>query len=165
MKIAVTDANIFIDLIKTEMLGFLFNLGLEIHTTYEVYNQLNNEQVKFTNIFVQSNSLFLYSFTFEELEELSLLDFPAGLEIADRSVYFYAHKSDALILSGDRKFKKFCERNSKEVKGIIWVFEEIVNKELLPAKIVAEKLVLLLTINTRLPLEECQQRIKKWNAS
>lgn len=44
MKIAVTDANIFIDLIEIEIFHFLFELGLEIHTTKAVYDQLIPEQ-------------------------------------------------------------------------------------------------------------------------
>ena len=36
MKIAVTDANIFIDLIEIEILQCLFELGMEIHTTRAV---------------------------------------------------------------------------------------------------------------------------------
>lgn len=163
MKIAVTDANIFIDLIKLDMLGFLFNLDLEIHTTYEVYNQLNSEQEKIAQNFVQSGLLILYSFTPEELEELNKIDFPPGLEIADRSVYYYASVSEALILSGDRKLKKFCESKHNNVKGIIWVFDQIVKNELIPVKNAAEKMELLLKINSRLPYEECQQRIKKWS--
>jgi hypothetical protein len=44
MKIAVTDANIFIDLIEIDIFHFLFDLGLEIHTTKAVYDQLIPEQ-------------------------------------------------------------------------------------------------------------------------
>jgi len=44
MKIAVTDANIFIDLIKLQLLGHLFNIDLEIYTTREVIDQLNDAQ-------------------------------------------------------------------------------------------------------------------------
>jgi hypothetical protein len=40
MKIAVTDANIFIDLIKLQMLALLFRLGLEIITTQEIVDRL-----------------------------------------------------------------------------------------------------------------------------
>ncbi|ULQ51976.1 hypothetical protein [Flavihumibacter fluvii] len=162
MTIAITDANIFIDLIETEMLGFLFDLDLEIHTTYEVYNQLNTDQEKVTQIFVQSKALFLYSFSFDELQEIASLEFPAGLEMADRSVYYYATKVTGIILSGDRKLKNYCERNHKQVKGIIWVFDQVFEKELLPPDQLAAKMKLLLKINSRLPYDECHARIAKW---
>ena len=44
MKLAVTDANIFIDLIKLQMLDYLFNIEMEIYTTVEIVDQLNTSQ-------------------------------------------------------------------------------------------------------------------------
>ena len=38
MKIVVTDANIFIDLIFLKLHGHLFLLDLEVHTTVEVFD-------------------------------------------------------------------------------------------------------------------------------
>lgn len=163
MKIAVTDAIIFIDLIETQLLGYLFDLEFEVHTTYEVYNQLNTEQERVAKNFVQSKSLLLYSFSFEEILEISEIDFPSGLETADRTVYYYATKIDGLILTGDNKLRKFCESKKRSVKGVIWVFDQIVEKNLLTQKQMAVKMQELLQINSRLPKEECTNRITKWN--
>jgi len=44
MKVLVTDANIFIDLILLDLLPVLFALGYEIHTTYAVLEELNDAQ-------------------------------------------------------------------------------------------------------------------------
>jgi hypothetical protein len=41
MTVAVTDANIFIDLIKLDLIKYLFNINLTIHTTREVFDQLH----------------------------------------------------------------------------------------------------------------------------
>ncbi|NCU05114.1 MAG: hypothetical protein GXC73_14130, partial [Chitinophagaceae bacterium] len=46
MKIAITDANIFIDLIRLQMLHFLFKIELEITTTLEVFEELHEWQQK-----------------------------------------------------------------------------------------------------------------------
>ena len=80
MKIAVTDANIFIDLIEIEIFHFLFDLGLEIHTTKAVYDQLIPEQQAIVEPFVQLKALIVYNFSFEELMAISVIDFPPGLE-------------------------------------------------------------------------------------
>src|SRR5271156_3706318 len=100
MRVAITDANIFIDLILIEMLGFLFDLDMEIHTTLEVYNQMNEEQKKVAANFVQSKSLVVYRFSMEELKTISELDLPKGLEFADRTVFYYSNKINSMILSG-----------------------------------------------------------------
>lgn len=39
MKLAVTDANIFIDLIKLQLLDYLFQLGVEIYSTREIIDE------------------------------------------------------------------------------------------------------------------------------
>lgn len=85
MKIAVTDANIFIDLIEIELLNLLFDLGLEIHTTKAVFDQLNVDQKPIAVKFVEAQALSVYSFTYEELVEISELEFPTGLDLADKS--------------------------------------------------------------------------------
>src|SRR5262245_18785876 len=108
MRIAVTDANIFIDLIKLGLLGCLFNIGIEIHTTREVYDQLNNAQKNVAEGFVQAGVLIIYNFNAEELGKIYALECPSGLEIADRSVYYYSTIMDAIVLSGDRKLRTFC---------------------------------------------------------
>jgi hypothetical protein len=41
MKIAITDANIFIDLMYIELLDELFDIELELHTTINVVDELN----------------------------------------------------------------------------------------------------------------------------
>lgn len=43
-QLAVTDANIFIDLIILGLIQHLFGLDIEIHTTREVFDQLTEHQ-------------------------------------------------------------------------------------------------------------------------
>lgn len=164
MKIAVTDANIFIDLIEIEIFHFLFDLGLEIHTTKAVYDQLIPEQQALAEPFVQSKALIVYNFPFEELMEISVIDFPPGLEAADQSVYYYSTKIDAMVLSGDKKLRTFCESNAVEVRGVIWVFDNFVSKSVISKRVAASKLQLLMDINNRLPFEDCRNRISKWSS-
>lgn len=164
MKIAVTDANIFIDLIEIEIFHFLFDLGLEIHTTKAVYDQLIPEQQAIVEPFVQSKALIVYNFSFEELMAISVIDFPPGLEVADQSIYYYATKIEAMLLSGDKRLRSFCESNAVEVRGVIWVFDNFVSKSVISKRVAASKLQLLMDINNRLPFEDCRKRISKWSS-
>ena len=162
MILAVTDANIFIDLIHLEMLGYLFNLDIEIHTTLEVHDQLNTNQKKIIQNFIQSKDLLVYEFSFEELTEIYSLDCPSGLEMADRTIFYYADKFNSIVLSGDVKLRKHCEKIDIEVKGIIWVFDQLNEKKVLDSRRLADKMEELIQFNSRLPLEICQERIDKW---
>ncbi len=162
MVIAVTDANIFIDLIRLEMLNYLFDLEVEIHTTYEVYNQLNKDQELIAQKFVQNNSLTIYSFSIEELNEIFDLDCPAGLELADKTVFYYASKTNGIVLSGDDKLRKFCIKQHHDVKGIIWIFDQLLELNILSPTFLSSKLEQLTQFNTRLPMSECEKRIQNW---
>jgi len=164
MKIAVTDANIFIDLIEIEIFHFLFELGLEIHTTKAVYDQLIQEQQAIVEPYVQSKALIVYNFSFEELMEIYAIEFPPGLEAADQSVYYYSTKIEAMVLSGDKKLRTFCESNDVEVRGVLWVFDNFVSKSVISKRVAASKLQLLMDINNRLPFEDCRKRISKWSS-
>ena len=164
MILAVTDANIFIDLIYLEMLGYLFNLDIEIHTTLEVHDQLNTNQKKIIQNFIQSKDLLVYSFSFEELTEIYSIDCPNGLELADRTIFYYAEKFNSIVLSGDIKLRKYCEKINIDVRGIIWVFDQLNEKKVLSAQVLASKMEELIQFNSRLPIEICQERIQKWKS-
>ena len=77
MKIAITDANIFIDLIKLQWLGYLFCIDIEIYTTLEVINELIDDQLERVTIFIQSRQLNIYSFSSSELEQIMQMAAPA----------------------------------------------------------------------------------------
>ena len=164
MILAVTDANIFIDLIHLEMLGYLFNLDIEIHTTLEVHDQLNTNQKKIIQNFIQSKDLLVYSFSFEELTEIYSIDCPNGLELADRTIFYYAEKFNSIVISGDIKLRKYCEKINIDVRGIIWVFDQLNEKKVLSAQVLASKMEELIQFNSRLPVEICQERIQKWKS-
>ena len=164
MILAVTDANIFIDLIHLEMLGYLFNLDIEIHTTLEVHDQLNTNQKKIIQNFIQSKDLLVYSFSFEELTEIYSIDCPNGLELADRTIFYYAEKFNSVVLSGDVKLRKYCEKINIDVRGIVWVFDQLNENKVLSAHVLASKMEELIQFNSRLPVEICQERIQKWKS-
>ncbi|MGY4538769.1 hypothetical protein ACVW0P_003191 [Mucilaginibacter sp. UYNi724] len=161
-RLAVTDANIFIDLIILELIGYLFGLDIEIHTTREVFDQLTTRQKETLVAYHSAGQLTIYDFSWDEIAEIASLEFPAGLEPADRTVFFYARQLACLVISGDNKLRKHCEKKGLEVHGLIWVFDQIVTLELIPKTMAVEKLEKLMSYNDRLPAEEIFKRLKKW---
>ena len=57
MKLAVTDANIFIDLIQLGLLDLLFKVDLQIYTTHEVVQELNSTQQLELTLFAKSEQI------------------------------------------------------------------------------------------------------------
>jgi hypothetical protein len=162
MKLAVTDANIFIDLIKLQMLALLFSIDMEIHTTKEFVDQLNDEQLVNLNEFIKSKNLQVHYLSAVQLQEVHELAAPRALEIADKSVAWLSMKLAATVLTGDGPLRKFCQAKHLEVRGIIWLFDITIDKGLLNPLSAAEKMESLLRFNSRLPKDECSHRILKW---
>ena len=162
MKLAVTDANIFIDLILLEILEHLFALGIEVFTTQEVVDQLNEDQLVKLSPFITANKLNVYSFDSVEIKEVLTMDAPRSLELADKSVAWLSLHLSAMVLTGDGVLRKFCVSKKLEVRGIIWFFDQVVNLGIMDCKVAAAKMEKLVVINPRLPKDEIFSRIKIW---
>ena len=165
MKLAVTDANIFIDLIKLQILALLFNIDMEIHTTKEIVDQLNDSQLVYLTEFIDSGYLQVHYLSALQLQEVIEIAAPRALELADKSVAWLSLQLTATVLTGDGPLRKFCQTKHLEVRGIIWLFDTIVEKGLLSPLSAAEKMESLLRFNSRLPKDECSHRIQQWRAN
>jgi hypothetical protein len=165
MKLAVTDANIFIDLIKLQMLAMLFAIDMEIHTTREIVDQLNEGQYANLIEFIGPHHLRVHDLSDRQLQEVIQLDAPRALEFADKSVAWLSMELSATVLTGDGPLRKYCKAKDLEVRGIIWLFDTIVEKGLMKPSLAADKMDYLVSFNSRLPKEECAQRIQKWRRS
>jgi hypothetical protein len=70
MRIVVTDANIFFDLIGIEALGLFFQLDNEVHTTALVVDEFIEEDLAAIKEFVESGVLHVRAYNEEELKEV-----------------------------------------------------------------------------------------------
>jgi predicted nucleic acid-binding protein len=66
------------------------------------------------------------------------------------------------LLTGDAALRKTAQEKNIPVHGLLWVFDELVKNNLIPHKTAFEKLTYILSINPRLPVEECKKRLSKW---
>jgi predicted nucleic acid-binding protein len=163
MKIVISDTNIFIDLLNTALLEDFLKLKIEVHTTDFVLVELYAEQVKILEKKIEDEQLIIDKANEDDLDEIiKLQSEKTSLSINDISVYYFAKKQKAMILTGDRSFRKYAEENEIEVKGILWIFDELLNNELLSKKVLAGKLRTLMKTNKRLPRDEVISRLGKW---
>lgn len=162
MKLAVTDANIFIDLIKLHMLGYIFNIDVEMHASREIMDQLTAVQYEKVDYFVQAQLLHVYNFSADELAEIVEMNAPRALDLPDKSVVYLAMKLNASVLTGDGPLRKFCTKSDLDVKGILWLFDVFLNHGLINYATAVERMHFLLGFNDRLPKEDCLNRVKLW---
>lgn len=166
MEIIVNDTNIFIDLHSIGLLRALCDLPYDVRTVDFVVNEIKDPtQFEYLTALVTEGKIKVETFNIEELAEIiaehSIV--PGNLSIPDCSVCYYARKHSATLLTGDRQLRKYAENSNVAVRGVLFIFDELVARNIIESGIAAQKLRELTNINVRLPKSEIEKRIKKWS--
>ena len=99
-------------------------------------------------------------FDYREIERL--LNSAHGLSLEDCSVWHYRIKMSGMLLSGDAKLRKHARSSGVEVRGIIYVYDELLRQGLISFSIAIEKMTQLSQLNSRLPKSEIAKRLDFW---
>jgi predicted nucleic acid-binding protein len=163
MILLVNDANILIDLLKIDLLALFFQLRYEFHVTDMVADEVREENAGVMQGFLDDGTLKKKNFTYEELWQIQLLMLRhKGLSIKDCSCLFQSKALNARLITGDALLRKTAEQDQIKVHGILWVFDQLINEDLLTTALAREKLSRLVSLNARLPAAECKKRLKLW---
>jgi len=163
MKLAISDANIFIDLFAIELIESFFQLNLILHTTDLVINELDFVEQQILKGYVEKGALTVKKFDDADLEKLKATAIASKkLSKPDVSVYAFARAIDAMILTSDRRLRKEAEILGFEVHGVLWLFEQLIEQAIITKAQASVKMKELMLVNTWLPKQECVKRIEKW---
>jgi predicted nucleic acid-binding protein len=163
-RIAINDANLFIDLFEIDLIDSFFLLNLEFHTTSLILAELDPNQLTYIQKFVEIGKLKIREISIAEIETFKDLPIQTRkLSINDLSIYFYALElKECMILTGDNRLRTEAEKIGFEVHGVLWLFEEMVNHNILEKQIAVQKLEELIKVNLWLPVRECEKLIEVW---
>lgn len=167
-KIVVNDTNVFIDLLDVGLLDEFFCLPWEIHTTDFVMLELLREGQKETvEVYETKGDLHVAEFEYDEFLKINNLyqkfKSRTNVSLTDCSVWYYAKLNSYTLLTGDRKLRNSALNEGVEVRGIIFVFDALVELEVISKSIACERLILLKKHNPRLPQNEIEKRLKLWS--
>jgi predicted nucleic acid-binding protein len=165
MKVAVKDACVLIDLANGGLLEAWFQLGIETHTTDLVVRQVKTDQHWQTvSGLIEAGLLKVATLTGEQVERMNrdLGSLPVGVE--DQTALFLALELDAILLTGDRRLRLEGLKRRLEVRGVLWILDELVAKQLLDPRLAAVKLRLMLDEGAFLPRDEYEKRFQSWEA-
>jgi predicted nucleic acid-binding protein len=161
--IAVQDANILIDLIKTGLFDHCLALPFSFTTTNIIMDELIEEQAAVIEPHINSGKFSVIKITADELGEIMLLsEENTSLSEQDWSAYYYAQKKSSLLLTGDKRLRTIAESKGIIVCGILWVFDRLVENAILSEEEACTNLKILKNINKRIPQTEYEKRIKNW---
>lgn len=169
MKIAVTDACIFIDLHDLNLTNLLFSLQLEIHTSLDVFNELHIHQQNLLLAFQSIGKLTIHNILAEDRINIQKQNYPKALCENDKTVLFLAEKIKAMILSSDKAVRNCAKKNSIEYHGMLWVFDKLIETNLLSPSQATQKLETLIKTNLVYQnnaelVKEMNIRLKKWRS-
>jgi len=155
----VSDANIFIDLERIGLLIEFSKLDIKISTSDFVFNELNEKQ----QILVKSLSIEIYTLPADELMKF-FTEYQALGQVKishqDYSIYYFAKKYEAYLLSNDKALRKFSNHNSVNVKGIFYILDLIIEQSELSKDDLHTSISLLLN-NSWLPKNEIDLRLER----
>jgi predicted nucleic acid-binding protein len=71
----------------------------------------------------------------------------------------------AILLTNDRSLRIAAEHKGMIAHGILWILDEMVRLEVISPPEAADALRTMLEKGSRLPLDECNKRLQKWQSS
>lgn len=159
MKIHINDANILMDIVKLDLTKAFLELSFELYTTDFVFAEMELEQQEQ----LLSEKLIKIGASKEDMLSIfNLTEQHIGLSYEDCSTWYFAKKMDGILVTGDGLLRKKARASGIEVKGVIYIIDQIKEQKLLSTKICIEKLKLLKELNDRLPMNEIESRIQIW---
>ena len=167
MKIAVTDACIFIDLIELDLVSTFFQLHVELHTTVDVINELYSDQKQLLQAYEVVNKLYVHNLDAGDFSKMGSIPFPRGLSHQDKSVIYLALTlKNAIVLSSDKLVRIFAEKQGLECHGLLWIIDELVDQDLVYKDLAASILQRLVSSNsmysTPTVRKEVDNRVQAW---
>lgn len=167
MRIAVTDACIFIDLYDLELIAPFFSLGHEVCTSVDVFNELNPAQQQVLKAFESVGKLILHNIRMDDRMEIHSSAYPRSLSETDKTVLHLAQKLDAMVISSDKAVRNYAKKIAIEYHGVIWILDSLVEAKIVTQMEAAQKLEMLIKRNMVYQnnaslVHEMQKRLIKW---
>lgn len=108
-------------------------------------------------------TLMLESEAVDRMIELNQNHHLSGVSSNDLSTIALAEQENATLLTGDRKLRKVCELENKEVRGTIWLVGEMIAGTRITSNQAEIAYNKMLNSGSRLPENQIKQQLKRHN--
>jgi hypothetical protein len=85
-----------------------------------------------------------------------------GPSVNDLFALVAAKAMGAFLLTGDRHLREAAEQEGVAVHGTLWLLDEMVRLAVIPPLVAAQALERMLEKGSRLPWDECRERLRQW---
>jgi len=164
MTVLICDANIFIDLLKMDLIDEFFMLNNEMVVSSFVIEEVLDTNIDKILTRISTHKLRIFDFNPNQLSEIQILNQNyKGLSVADCSCLSLSKGPEAILLTNEKKLKIIAENINIKVHGILWILNKLIIEKIVRPRRAIEKLLYLKKINPRLPDDECQKFINRWH--
>lgn len=160
-EIVIKDSCILFDLVELNLMKDFFQLDVIAFTTQSVIEEINNdEQSKIIETYIISGKLIIDKLgSYEDITEIE--NQYAVLSFTDSSVLELAIRKKAVLLTSDGSLRKISISKQVSVRGLLWIIEKLHSKNIITLELALEKLNSYREVNSRAPIKEIQNLIKK----
>lgn len=158
--ILINDTNIWIDLKYVNLVDEVFKLPYDIG----VPNILFDEELKDTDSeILLKNNINILEMTIDEMLETSeMFNNTTGVSFNDLTTLVVSHKRNCTLVTGDGNLRKLALSKNVNLRGSIWLLDELVEHKIISKHKAYEACNTLLNSSRRLPQNELKKRIQKW---
>jgi len=170
MRITVTDACIFIDLLECQAYEAFFQLSFKVVTSYQVWMELDKEHREILEKWVESEQLTIIKIKEDFVQKTQNKRLSSSLSVADLSVWYIADENEDILLTSDGTLRTMAKRHEIKTHGLLWIFDQLFREDILSPKELISKLQHIFDINvyyrTNSKLYNAFKRMKKkWEQS
>lgn len=158
--VCVVDANILIDLHAGGVLQLVFGLPFSLAAPNVLIAELQEPDAE-QLLRYGLKSVELSGRDVQKMQRLAALH--KSVAVNDLFALILAKTLGATLLTGDRHLRQAAEREGVSIHGTLWLLDEIVRLKMASPWLAAQALRNMLDRDSRLPLGECEKRLKRWN--
>jgi predicted nucleic acid-binding protein len=166
MDLLISDTCILIDLLNGKLLNMMrelpYNLGVSDAILYGIDDDEpelivpNSEQVLSAGFQVYPLN------SHEMIEVFELYAKYSRPSLNDIFGLVVAKKNNAILLTSDGSLRRSALKEKVEVRGILWILDEMINNKVIDKKTAATSLNKIRAEGSYLPKNECDIRLEKW---
>lgn len=161
MAVYINDANILIDIVNVGLVNEFAQLDFELRTNNLIIEEIK-EHMDVISPIIKQGLLSVVEIQINEYQSITdLLTTTKGLSFEDCSVLYQAQSGSHTLLTCDGRLRKKATSLNVQVRGSIYIIDEIYDQNLIGISVYIEKLEILKSSNTRLPMSEIDKRINK----
>jgi hypothetical protein len=159
----VADANVLIDLHVGGLLPEALTRPFQLVAPDLIIAELDDP----SGPVLISQGLREESLSAPEIGELAQLKarHPRALSVMDLAALVLAKRLNMPLLTGEKLLRGVAEGEGVEVRGTLWLLDQMIAFEVLDGPGAAAALDSMLSAGRRLPVAECEKRLRMWRSS